>query len=108
MLTTRTDPKGRVTFRDEASALTSNEKKLVLAAMAGGLTSFSIPTPADDHNRTDWLVRTWLTLRDGKPVAFLVAYQPLHPEFEVVGPDIQMPNVTLDAGDGTNGKLQKR
>jgi hypothetical protein len=103
MIITKTDSKHRTTFSDDAANLSPNERTLILTAMAQGLTEFTVPTPADDHNRTDWKVRTWLTMRDKKPVAFMVAYQSIRPEFEVLGPEIPLSISNEDTGGG-NGK----
>lgn len=88
-------------FRDDADGLSTGERALVQAAMSMGLTEFTVPTPGDDHQRTNWRVRTWLTMRDGTPVAFLVASQELFPDFEIVGPEV---TVTT----GAPGAIQRR
>ena len=77
-------------LRDNSESLSPVELALVRAAMESGLTTFTVPTLGDDHRRTDWKVKTWLVMRDGQPTAFLVAYQVLYPDFEVLGPEVAL------------------
>ncbi len=75
--------------------------QLVLAAMDAGLWEFTTPTPADDEGRIDWKVKRWMTMKDGKPACFLVAYKELNAHFEVVGPEIQLSPLTVEARSTT-------
>jgi hypothetical protein len=74
----------------------------VQAAMRAGFTEFTTPTTSDDQQRIDWKVRRWMTIRGGRPACFLVAQKVLNEHFEIVGPEVVLP-------EPANGPvLQKR
>lgn len=64
---------------------------LVKAAMVAGLTEFTTPTPKPDEVRIDWEVRQWVSLREGKLQCFLVARRVKNAHFEILGPEIVLP-----------------
>ncbi len=86
--------KGATAFIDDAKLCPPAELSLVKAALAAGLSEFTVPTPEDDQKRIDYSTRTWLTMRDGKPAAFMVAYRTANAHFEILGPEIALPAAT--------------
>ena len=96
---------GQTTFADQSVHLSADELAVLQAAMSAGFTEFTTPTPANDEGRIDWAVRKWVTTRDGKPVAFLVAYQQANAHFEVMGPEI---NTNTGEVIERAGGIQKR
>jgi hypothetical protein len=102
MIKTVTDEKGVTTFVDDSASLPQPMLDAVQAAMAAGLLEFTTPTPEDDQKRVDWHVRNWVTSRNGKPAAFLVAYKDSFAQFEVIGPGI-----TLNAEPGLSRRTME-
>lgn len=90
MIKTATNAQGAVAFVDDSENLPRSMLEAVQAAMGAGLLEFTTPTPEDDQKRIDWHVRNWVTSRDGKPAAFLVAYKDSFAQFEVIGPEINL------------------
>jgi hypothetical protein len=88
-------PKGATSFLDQSKNVSPVELSLVKAALAAGLTEFTVPTPEDDEKRVDYATRTWIAMRDGKPAAFTVAYRVGNAHFEILGPEIALPGPTL-------------
>jgi hypothetical protein len=82
--------RGKTVFIDDANLCPPVELSLVKAALAAGLTDFTIPTVEDDEKRIDYSTRTWITMRDEKPAAFVVAFRTANAHFEILGPEIQL------------------
>lgn len=96
---------GETTFADQSSHLSADDIAVLQAAMSAGFTEFTTPTAASDEGRIDWAVRKWVTMRDGKPVAFLVAWQQANAHFEVMGPEL---NISTGEVIERSGGIQKR
>ena len=82
---------GNTKFEDQSEHLkTLGLHDCVTAALAAGLDNFTTPTPQANEGRIDWAVRKWVTLENGIPVCFLVAYQQMNAHYEILGPRIPL------------------
>ena len=88
MINAKEAANGGLEFSDDSQLLQPHEAQLVQAALKAGLTEFTIPVKG--QVRQVWLTRKWMTIRDGKPVCFLVACRSDNPHFEILGPDVPL------------------
>jgi len=85
MITATPAANGSLELTDDSQLLKPHELTLIQAALKAGLTEFTIPV--EGQFRQIWLTRKWMTMRDGKPACFLVAFRSENHHFEILGPD---------------------
>lgn len=103
--TTAMDSKTRLL--DQSADISKEEMSCIQAAMDNGLTEFTVPTPGADDGSRAWKVETWVALRDGKPVSFLVAHDIRKPHFKLIGPEMDLTTKKAKPPNGLR-ELQKR
>jgi hypothetical protein len=75
----------------ESNEISKDEIVAVRAALAAGLTEFSVPTDSDDWQREAYVVTNMVTVDPkGNPHCYLVAQRKNNMRCEILGPEVPL------------------